>query len=367
MSPSARSRPLHPSALLTALPGMIGFIPERSLILLAFGDDPGTINTSMRHDLILDENGELVDALVSVLDGLADVCLRNEVRSVVAVVVDDRHPISDARYRRVCEVADARFAAVGGICAGFVVGTVAENARWQRVWVTAGAAPSISPVSPSDLSSGRIGDPHTSPTAVRRTVRTGRRVLAHREEMEEMLRPLPHCVGPHDGGGSPARLRVVDDPDDGVLLREILDQVLARAVPSAVPDLDCATVTRLGEALLRLPVRDAAMSFADTDLRHAAESLWRELARRLTGRSRASAATMLAYQHYVDGEGGYAGVALDCALNADPEWSLAILLDRALRGGLPPDSMRAMIPMCRDVATTLGVVMPDPSVEREVG
>ena len=35
---------------------------------------------------------------------------------------------------------------------------------------------------------------------------------------------------------------------------------------------------------------------------------------------------LLAHLHYIAGEGAYAAVALDTALDADPEWSLAVLL-----------------------------------------
>ncbi|MDY6811229.1 MAG: DUF4192 domain-containing protein, partial [Actinomycetota bacterium] len=234
-------------------------------------------------------------------------------------------------------------------------------APWQRVWDAPEPTCSTPPLARTGSLRGRLGDPHSSPTAVQRAVETGRRVLGRRSEMEEMLRPLPHCVGPHHQFGE-----VVDELDDATVLRDLVSQVIAYASPAHPPQLDCAAVTRLGAALLRLQVRDAALVLSVTDFRPAAETLWRELARRLTGSRRASAATMLGYLHYVNGEGGYAGVAFDHALAADPHWSLAGLLDTALRGGIPPTTIREMIPMCYDVAESLGVPMPGPSLDREV-
>lgn len=333
------------------------------MIVLAFGSDPRTVRTTMRHDLVFDDNGDLAAPLVTVLEGLAEICSREEVLAVVVVIADDRHPISDERYRRVCVIADRCFAGIGGVTSAFVVGQFAENARWHRVWDAPEATCATPPLARTGALRGRLGDPHSSPTAIRRAVETGRRVLGRRSEMEEMLRPLPHCVGPHV---QDVDEEAVDEIDDAVLLRDLVSQVIAYASPGRPPQLDCATVTRLGEALLRLRVRDAALVLAVTDFHHAAETLWRELARRLTGSSRASAATMLGHLHYANGEGGYAGVAFDHALAADPQWSLAGLLDTALRGGLHPTFVREMIPMCYEVADSLGVPMPGPSLDREV-
>ncbi|WAC55221.1 DUF4192 domain-containing protein [Gordonia sp. SL306] len=371
MSASIDSRSLSSSALLTAVPGLLGFIPDRSFILIAFGDDPHVVRTAMRHDLVLDESGEIVPALKSVFGDLAEVCVRNEIRDVVAVVADDRHPAGDDRYRRICAIADRRFAEIGGIAAGFVVPEFTDGARWQRIWdprPPTARPMSTPPIARSASPRGRLGNPHTSPTAVHHAVATGRRVLARRSDMVAMLAPLDHCTGDHrdasQGEAGPA--------SDAGLLRGVVEQVISTMpTPTGEVDrpreLDCATVTMLGTALTRLPVRDAALALAVTDLRHAAEMLWRELARRLTGSQRASAATLLAHLHYINGEGGYAGVALDCALAADPGWSLAVLLDSALRGGMPPRMLRAMLDDSYEIAHSLGVPMPAPTPELEAG
>lgn len=57
----ASSRPLRdpidPTTLLTAIPALLGFIPERSIIVVAFAPDRG-ISATMRHDLALGDTGE---------------------------------------------------------------------------------------------------------------------------------------------------------------------------------------------------------------------------------------------------------------------------------------------------------------------
>ena len=46
------------------------------------------------------------------------------------------------------------------------------------------------------------------------------------------------------------------------------------------------------------------------------------------------------------------------ALDADPQWSLARLLDRSLRNGLRPDNLWEIIGDSYDAAAALGVVIP---------
>ncbi|MFW0784803.1 DUF4192 domain-containing protein [Gordonia sp. CPCC 206044] len=358
MSASSRPRPLTPSALITAVPAMLGFLPERSVILLAFDTDPRVVAATMRHDLVLDDDGSPVPGWAAVPAGLAAICAREDMGGVVAVIVDDRYPPGDHRYHEICALIDEQFDEIGGLTGGFMVPAFVEGARWVSVWT-----------SRSGPTRGRIGDPHTSPTAIHHAVHSGRRILARRSEMENMLAPAEHCEGPH---GEPAD-DVIEGLEDAELLRAILVEVAGVGPGRRDRDratglhLDCETTTLLGAALVRLPVRDAALALAVTGLRHRAEALWRELTRRLTGAQRASAATMLAHLHYIGGEGGYAGVALDCALEADPKWSLAVLLDTALRNGIRPRELWAMIDDCYEIARSLGVPIPQPMPDLEAG
>jgi hypothetical protein len=54
----------------------------------------------------------------------------------------------------------------------------------------------------------------------------------------------------------------------------------------------------------------------------------------------ATAAVLLAWHAHAGGDGALAAVAVERALAADPGHSLAQLVDRGLRHGLPPDALR---------------------------
>ena len=343
--------PLDADALLTAIPGLLGFIPERSLILLAL-DTSGIVHATIRHDLELDDAGAITPLQLDVLAGLGRIIRGYGSRSVLLVVADDRYPPDDERYRQVVAAAHTRLRPAGGVRLGYVVGgTYDAGSPWWLIWdARTGRSGHATVPKPG----GVTGDPMTSPTAVAEAVTTGRRVLRRRSDMVAMLAPTAHCDGPCTAGAPEWATGTARAPEsDAELLQVLIDEVRA---PSAAHT--CRRVELLHRAITRIPVRDAALALSVTDLRCAAEDLWRDLTCRLTGQGRASAATLLAHLHYIGGEGAYAGVALDCALAAASDWTLAALLDQALRGGVPPVELRPMIADSYATARGLGVTLP---------
>ncbi|WP_288336148.1 DUF4192 domain-containing protein [uncultured Gordonia sp.] len=406
MTPQTPPSPIDATTLLSAVPALLGFIPSRSLIVVVL-QSPNSVRVAMRYDLSLTPDGRATDELLVVAESFGHIVRRHGGGPVLAVIADDRYSPHDDRYRQVFSLADDCLADSGGLAQGFVVTAFERHAPWQLIWRRC-AGPTAAGVG-GRPASGTMADPYTSPTAVAEAVSTGRRILADRGEMAAMLTPLPHCDSPNcdslncefPSSDSPIRtesiavqpvsarteLRLAPprgeratrpalagiesdggieshvgiEPHGGIEPREGRNAELLRAVLRAMqaPGVpDCATMTVLHRAITTLPVRDAALACAVTDLRSDAENLWRTLTRRLRGTGRASAATLLAHLHYIGGEGAFAGIALDCALAADPGWKLATLLDQALRGGATPSLLWEMIDESYGIATDLGVVIP---------
>ncbi|PSK61587.1 hypothetical protein B0E53_06516 [Micromonospora sp. MH33] len=86
--------------------------------------------------------------------------------------------------------------------------------------------------------------------------------------------------------------------------------------------------------LTHLPVRDHAWS--RTDGRDADISLWTDVLRRAEPELIAAPGSLLAFAAWRAGHGAVAAVALERVLAAHPGYSLAVLLDDALRRGLSP-------------------------------
>ncbi|NDK89427.1 DUF4192 domain-containing protein [Gordonia desulfuricans] len=388
----ASSRPTA-TGLLTAVPGLLGFIPESSLVLISMREQ-NRVHATMRYDLSLGSDGWPDDDLLAVLDRLGRIVAGQAPEFIVGAIADNRFSPRDERYHRVLATADGFFAAAGGIAHGFVVTEFEEHAPWELIWQGEGPSRVETGVGeagrdvrgwPARRIAGTMGDPHIAPTAVRHAVDTGRRLLARRSEIAEMLAPLPHCESEDCAVTGPYRVRSraetaitgFGDITDFVGITE-LDPVWGdritrdrRALLATVmgvlrsrPRLDCPTVSELELAITTPAVRDALLACAVTDLRMDAEWLWRMLTRRLTGHGRAQAATLLGHLYYIAGEGSYAGVTIDIAREADPHARLAELLDSALRSGEHPQMLWEMISESRAAAAALGVELPAITLDR---
>lgn len=353
---SVPRRPVHATTLITAIPALLGFVPDRSLIVLTFRRDH-TIIATMRYDLLLRQDGRPSTELRATIAGIGELGREYGAEAVVAVIADDRHRIEGPEYRTILALCERAFASCGGLSAGLITARIAQGQRW---WAGRGGPTGTGVAAPVQVPASREGlveDPHTSPTAVREVVTTGRRVLDCRDELRTMLDPLTcecrSCTGPAGSGG-----------DSAALLRLVLAHLRRREPRPAA--IGCADAATLATALTDLTVRDALLALAVTDLRGDAETLWRTLARRLNGTARASAASLLAHLHYIAGEGAYAAVALDCALDADPDWSFAVLLSQALHTGAHPAMLWDIVGHSYELAASLGVDLP-PQTAAQVG
>nr|WP_113693199.1 DUF4192 domain-containing protein [Amycolatopsis albispora] len=95
-------------------------------------------------------------------------------------------------------------------------------------------------------------------------------------------------------------------------------------------------------ALQITEVRDACLALAvpsGTAVARAAEQLWLAMVRECPPPERAQFATLLAFSSYLRGDGTFAGMAMDNALEADPGHLLAGLLSRAIDAMLPPSRL----------------------------
>jgi Domain of unknown function (DUF4192) len=111
----------------------------------------------------------------------------------------------------------------------------------------------------------------------------------------------------------------------------------------SVPDLDDDQIVRLADALCDPLVRDNCLPLLLTDKADAAERLWTMLTRVVPVPERAEPASLLAIHAYLRGEGVIANLALDVALDADPDHQLALLLRESIERGTPGSRIRAMV------------------------
>jgi len=99
-------------------------------------------------------------------------------------------------------------------------------------------------------------------------------------------------------------------------------------------------VAWLSLSLAHLAVRDDAWARMDPDFRDAHTRLWTDVVRRAEPAYLPAPAALLAFTAWQCGNGALANVALDRALDADPGYSMALLLRDTIDAGVPPSLAR---------------------------
>lgn len=332
----------RPGALIAALPAVLGFVPEKSLVLVAI--DRGEMGAVMRIDLS--------DDLAGGLDHLADVVAAGGSDAVIAVIVDAdgaRCPMCNEQYRELCAgLADQLGEREVRLLDGHIVDQIVSGGRWHCV-DGCGAG-------------GRIDDPSSSPLTMA-AVLDGRRLYANRGELEAVI------AAPEDNRGDALALAVEqlaaggqaereEDPE-GSARRAVQDAIAAAGrMAGGVSVLTDAEVAALGYALTDLTVRDTLYALAVGELAGDAETLWAQLSRALPAPWRAEALTLLAFFAYARGDGPLAGVSLEEALRIDPAHRMAGMLDTALQSGMRPGQIRQLAATGYRLADGIGVELP---------
>lgn len=324
----------RPGILIAALPAVLGFVPEKSLVLVTV--DRGEMGCVMRVDL----SDELHDSV----EHIAEVAASAEPDSAIAVVVDEEGAscrMCNDEYRQLASALARRLAERGiELLAAHVVDRVAAGGRWHCV--------------DGCGSSGVIDDPGASPLAMA-AVLDGRRLYARRAELQEVIA----VTDPERSAALAASIRHSDTarPDDEARADIEAAMVAAGRVADGahLPD---EVLTRLAAALTDPRVRDTLYALAVGENAGQAETLWAELARTLPQPWRVEALVLLAFSAYVRGDGPLAGVSLDAALRCNAAHKMAGMLDQALQSGIRPEKIRELAATGYHLAERLGVQLP---------
>jgi len=331
----------RPGALIAALPAVLGFVPENSLVLVSLTD--GALGAVMRIDLS--------DDLTDRVGHLAEVAAAAGPEAVITVIVAEEGancPSCNEEYRQLCAVlADTLSEWDIELRAAHVVDRVAAGGRWHCADGCGAGGP--------------VDDPAASPMAAA-AVLDGRRLYARRADLQTVI-----------AVGDPARSAELS----GVMERHAAERrrahrsdpvgrcrgdvenamAAARRMAEGQP-LSDAELAELGCSLSDAEVRDTLYALAVGDIAGAAESLWALLARTLPPPWRVEALVLLAFSAYARGDGPLAGVSLDAALRCRADHRMARMLDTALQSGLGPERIRELAATGYRVAQQLGVRLP---------
>lgn len=329
----------RPGALIAALPAVLGFVPEKSLVLVSI--DSGTLGSVLRVDLAT-ELPERVDQLGEVVASAAP-------DAVIAVIVDAdgaRCPVCAEEYRRLGTALTTALSRRGiALWAAHVVDRVESGGSWHCV-DGCGAG-------------GAVDDPGASPLAAA-AVLDGRRLYARRGDLQAVIaaddpaRVAARVAALEDQAG----LRAQSADRDARNRSDIDDMVAAAARVAAGQPLDETAVAALGCALTDVQVRDTLYALAIGESAAQAETLWVVLSRALPAPWRVEALVLLAFSAYARGDGPLAGVSLEAALRSQPTHRMASMLDTALQSGMRPERIRELALTGYRLADRLGVRLP---------
>ncbi len=320
-----------PDGILAVIPHLLGFYPADSLVMLGIGGPHARVRLTFRYDLPDPQDRALADDVAA---HAATVLRRQQLTMTVAVGYGPADTVGAMMAALVPALRDA------GIDVQDVI-RVADG----RYWSLTCADPDCCPPGGVPFDAGA----HPASAAL---AEAGLPVRADRAALAATLAPEPGSAQPMRAAVARARARsgplidlaavaAGDDPFQPVADagRRSVKQVVARYRQGGRLTAD-DDIAWLGVVLTDLRVRDDAWARMDPGHHDAHRRLWTDLVRRLPADLAAAPAALLAFTAWQAGDGAMASIAIERALSADPEYSMALLIADALHAGLPPSAAR---------------------------
>lgn len=322
-------------SLIAAVPHLLGFPPEESLVLVGLGGRTGRLGITMRVDLPADDPG--CAPFPDEFEPLAEALLRDGAAECLAMVLtecldDDGIPpyldlvanLDEALYASGIEVSDIVLVRAG---------------RWRSYLCP---DPDCCPAEGTAV-------PPASAELAAYSAYSGAVIRDSRSELPAMIGIDPVAVAATERALDHVCREMAEASTAGTseAYRERIEEIIERRIrglaAGAAPALSHRDVGRMSIGLIDRPLRDRVATHCLRETAAAAESLWIELLHRLPPPLDAAPATLLALSSWARGDGALANVALDRALDSDPGYSLAQLVRNALDHALPPGTVREML------------------------
>jgi hypothetical protein len=338
LAPS-RVRLRTPADLIDAVPYLVGFTPQNSLVMLALHGERKRLGIVSRVDLPEPKHAAVLAA------GAVDYLLRDGADRAVAVFYPPSDGPEHPSVRPIADALDTALAAVGievieVLCVG--------ADRW---WSLRCDGPDCCP------SSGRhLAHEGTSIIAATAALR-GVALYRTREELVRSIDPVDGPVARAMADALPLaraarQARVVGGDRLGVCAEffQLLTQLVEARVEGRGSALAVDEAAQIIVGLDDLPVRDAMLSWHGGDWGDATRALFAELVTLAVPPYDIAPLTVLGWLAYLNGDGAQANVIVDRALGPEPRdrddpddrpgYNLIRILDDALSRAIDPKIFR---------------------------
>jgi len=293
-----------PRQLIAAIPHLLGFHPTDSLVAVVFDDD--NIESIVR----LDWNSIVVEDFAQ-----TNASIRKLNRAAVVLVAYSEEADVQEQFEQAlsrleeCALLDSLHVASG---------------RWRSTLCSdAQCCPALGNALDEDVDEVSVdfvfagSAPFSSRESLEQSIKSRELTLAERQQRDDAF----------------ASRGTRDELDDGPKIVSWLDRVLTSGSPLSWPE-----VNTICHYLSDFHFRDAVLRalYDNPQRRLPVRSNLMDLVARVPEEFVPVVATLLAGCAWLDGNGAITRMAIDRALEADADYSLARLLDRALTYGVPP-------------------------------
>ena len=367
------------AGILAVVPYLLGFHPSHSLVVIGIGPPQGQIKLAFRYDLPdppdAVQAGDIASNVVAVLK-------RQQIDQVIVVgygpgtqvtpvaeLLRVRIDRAQIRLRDLVRVEDNRYWSY--FCEGADC-CPAEGVPFDALAHPAAAALTTAglPAYPDRAALSRSLAPFTGAAAESMRLATQRALRRGEQLVLAALRPKTGDASappaPAPSASAPGTTRRATSRRAAM---EAAMRLFAEAGRRAARDAiaiyraggqitDDDQIAWLSVVLTDLRVRDDAWARMDPEHRDAHLRLWTDVVRRACPAYVPAPASLLAFTAWQSGDGALANIAIERALDADPAYSMALLLAEAIESGMPPSAAR--LPMTPDeVAASYEGAGPD--------
>ncbi len=329
-TPTVRVPVSSPEGVLAIIPHLLGFYPSRSLVVLGMGGQ-GRVRVTFRYDLPDPPDADLA---ADIAEHAESVLTRQKIQAAMLIGYGSESAVMPVLDTVIPLLTDCGVRVTDALRA--------DAGRYRSVFCE--DAQCCPP-------EGRTYDPGSHPAAAAMT-EAGLPAQPDRAALARTLQPRAGTAVQARNATNAARLRLSELAAQSRTAGDGDPQLrLVRAGRAAMQHaIKCyrtgGTITGsdqfawLAVLLADLRVRDDA--WARMDPAHHAEHarLWADVVRCAAPEYVPAPASLLAFTAWQGGNGALAAIAVDRALAANPDYSMALLLGEAIDAGLPPSAAR---------------------------